>query len=71
MDFEISDLDEATGAHVGLSDDRVEILLGRMRYPSLSLHGIEGAFSAPGAKTVIVSDIAITFLVQYIYSSLK
>lgn len=28
--------------------------MGRMRYPSLSLHGIEGAFSAPGAKTVIV-----------------
>jgi Cys-Gly metallodipeptidase DUG1 len=28
--------------------------MGRMREPSLSIHGIEGAFSAPGAKTVIV-----------------
>ncbi len=25
----------------------------RWRYPSLSLHGIEGAFSEAGAKTVI------------------
>lgn len=28
-----------------------------MRYPSLSLHGIEGAFSAPGAKTVIPAKV--------------
>jgi Cys-Gly metallodipeptidase DUG1 len=27
--------------------------MGRMRYPSLSLHGIEGAFHGVGAKTVI------------------
>lgn len=31
--------------------------MGRMRYPSLSLHGIEGAFSAPGAKTVIPAKV--------------
>lgn len=32
--------------------------MGRMRYPSLSLHGIEGAFSAPGAKTVIPAKVS-------------
>jgi hypothetical protein len=39
---------------VALSDDKATVLMGRMRYPSLSIHGVEGAFSAPGAKTVIV-----------------
>lgn len=28
-----------------------------MRYPSLSIHGVEGAFSAPGAKTVIPAKV--------------
>ena len=65
MDFEISDLDEATGAHVGLSDDPVEILLGRMRYPSLSLHGIEGAFSGKGSKTVIPSKVIGKFSLRF------
>ena len=39
---------------MALSDDKATVLMGRMRYPSLSIHGVEGAFSAPGAKTVIV-----------------
>lgn len=32
---------------------RSELLQHRWRYPTLSLHGIEGAFSGPGQKTVI------------------
>jgi Cys-Gly metallodipeptidase DUG1 len=52
-------VDQAAGANIVISDDKVRVLMGRMREPSLSIHGIEGAFSGPGAKTVIVSDIAI------------
>ena len=33
--------------------DKVKTLMARWRFPSLSLHGIEGAFSDPGSKTVI------------------
>ncbi len=33
--------------------DKVKTLMARWRFPSLSLHGIEGAFSEPGGKTVI------------------
>jgi hypothetical protein len=33
--------------------DKVKTLMARWRYPSLSLHGIHGAFSDNGAKTVI------------------
>jgi nonspecific dipeptidase len=33
--------------------DKKSLLMHRWRYPSLSLHGIEGAFSGKGGKTVI------------------
>jgi hypothetical protein len=43
---------------VGISDKllhekKEELLMARWREPTLSLHGIEGAFDEPGAKTVI------------------
>eukprot|EP00574_Skeletonema_japonicum_P010134 CAMPEP_0201725806 /NCGR_PEP_ID=MMETSP0593-20130828/9084_1 /ASSEMBLY_ACC=CAM_ASM_000672 /TAXON_ID=267983 /ORGANISM="Skeletonema japonicum, Strain CCMP2506" /LENGTH=517 /DNA_ID=CAMNT_0048217245 /DNA_START=121 /DNA_END=1674 /DNA_ORIENTATION=+ len=34
-------------------DKEKDLLMARWRYPTLSLHGIEGAFSGTGAKTVI------------------
>lgn len=34
-------------------DNKKDLLMARWRYPTLSLHGIEGAFAGPGAKTVI------------------
>jgi Cys-Gly metallodipeptidase DUG1 len=40
--------------------------MGRMRNPSLSLHGIQGAFSEPGAKTVIPSKVAGKFSLRYV-----
>ena len=33
--------------------DKVKTLMARWRFPSLSLHGIQGAFAEPGSKTVI------------------
>lgn len=38
--------------------------LHRWRFPSLSIHGIEGAFSAPGAKTVIPAKVIGKFSVR-------
>lgn len=38
----------------------------RWRYPSLSLHGIEGAFSAPGAKTVIPRKVIGKFSIRIV-----
>lgn len=35
------------------NQDKTKTLMARWRFPSLSLHGIQGAFSDPGAKTVI------------------
>lgn len=38
--------------------------MARWRFPSLSIHGIEGAFSAPGAKTVIPASVTGKFSVR-------
>jgi hypothetical protein len=35
-----------------------------MRLPSLSLHGIEGAFAGPGAKTVIPAKVGGKFSIR-------
>ncbi|KAG0714539.1 Cytosolic non-specific dipeptidase [Chionoecetes opilio] len=41
-------------------------LMARWRYPSLSLHGIEGAFSEPGAKTVIPRKVIGKFSIRIV-----
>ncbi|KAI0643923.1 CNDP dipeptidase [Trametes meyenii] len=66
MDYSIADVDEAVGASVTLSNDKVTTLMGRMRMPALSLHGIEGAFGGPGAKTVIPSSVAGKFSIRLV-----
>lgn len=38
----------------------------RWRYPSLSLHGIEGAFSDVGAKTVIPRKVTGKFSIRLV-----
>ena len=41
MEFGIKDMDDATGSSTTISDRKQDVLMARMRYPSLSLHGIE------------------------------
>ena len=43
---------------------RTSRILARWRYPSLSIHGIEGAFSQPGAKTVIPAKVIGKFSIR-------
>lgn len=52
------------GAPIALSSDKSAVLMGRMRYPSLSLHGIEGAFYGAGAKTVIPASVSGKFSIR-------
>ena len=40
-----------------LHEDKKSLLMARWRYPTLSLHGVEGAFAGVGAKTVIPSKV--------------
>lgn len=45
-------------------EDKAQLLMHRWRYPSLSLHGIEGAFSEPGQKTVIPRKVIGKFSIR-------
>ena len=38
----------------------------RWRYPALSMHGIQGAFSEPGAKTVIPRKVSGKFSIRIV-----
>lgn len=64
IDFDVSVLNQATGSNTALYQDKKSILQHRWRFPSLSIHGIEGAFSGPGAKTVIPADVKGKFSVR-------
>ncbi|KAJ6603299.1 hypothetical protein DFH09DRAFT_1124141 [Mycena vulgaris] len=66
LDYSIADVEAAAGASIALSADKTQVLMGRMRHPSLSLHGIEGAFSGPGAKTVIPAKVGGKFSIRLV-----
>ncbi|KAK2460830.1 hypothetical protein APHAL10511_007300 [Amanita phalloides] len=66
LDYSVQDIEETAGAPVALSSDKVEVLMGRMRHPSLSLHGIEGAYSGPGGKTVIPAKVTGKFSIRLV-----
>jgi len=46
------------------NEKKTALLMHRWRYPSLSLHGIEGAFSDPGQKTVIPRKVIGKFSIR-------
>lgn len=41
LQFTVKDMNDATGSETTIHDEKENILMARMRYPSLSLHGIE------------------------------
>ncbi|KAH8699845.1 hypothetical protein BGZ61DRAFT_351652 [Ilyonectria robusta] len=64
ISFTMETLHESLGSTTTIFEDKKSTLMGRWRYPSLSLHGIEGAFSAPGAKTVIPAKVIGKFSIR-------
>ncbi|KAI9789113.1 MAG: hypothetical protein M1816_006363 [Peltula sp. TS41687] len=64
ISFEMEDLYESLGSKTAIFDDKQRTLMARWRYPSLSIHGIQGAFSAPGAKTVIPAKVIGKFSIR-------
>ncbi|CCM01339.1 uncharacterized protein FIBRA_03389 [Fibroporia radiculosa] len=66
LDWTLDDLKEITGTDVALYDDKASELMGRMRFPSLSLHGINGAYSDSGFKTVIPHSVTGKFSVRIV-----
>lgn len=64
IDFDVQEFNKAAGSDTCIFDNKQEILMHRWRYPSLSIHGIEGAFSGTGAKTVIPSNVIGKFSIR-------
>ncbi|CAH2284616.1 beta-Ala-His dipeptidase-like [Pelobates cultripes] len=66
LEFNLKDLEADTGISKFLHDTKEELLLYRWRYPSLSIHGIEGAFSGTGTKTVIPAKVIGKFSIRQV-----
>jgi len=64
ISFEMSDLYEGIGSQSTIHANKEDTLMARWRYPTLSIHGIEGAFSAPGCKTVIPAKVIGKFSIR-------
>lgn len=47
-------------------EEKNQLLMHRWRYPSLSIHGIEGAFYEPGQKTVIPRKVIGKFSIRIV-----
>ncbi len=62
--FTMANLHESLGSQTTIYPDKERTLMARWRFPSLSIHGIEGAFSAPGAKTVIPAKVTGKFSIR-------
>ncbi|KAH6566313.1 hypothetical protein BASA60_009524 [Batrachochytrium salamandrivorans] len=64
LDFTMNDMFNAMGGNGTIFGNTEQVLMARWRYPSLSLHGIEGAFSGAGAKTVIPAKVIGKFSIR-------
>ena len=62
--FTMDNLYESLGSKTTIHEDKQSTLMACWRYPSLSIHGIEGAFSQPGAKTVIPAKVSGKFSIR-------
>ena len=65
LDFDLAEFKEEQGANL-IQNDKKSLLMARWRYPTLSLHGIEGAFSGKGAKTVIPAKVIGKFSMRLV-----
>jgi len=66
IDFDKEDYSKDIGVSKLLKDNKQEVLMARWRHPSLSLHGVEGAFSGTGAKTVIPKKVIGKFSIRLV-----
>ncbi|KAK4164333.1 hypothetical protein QBC43DRAFT_262388 [Cladorrhinum sp. PSN259] len=64
ISFTMETLHESLGSKTTIFEDKKNTLMARWRNPSLSIHGVEGAFSAPGAKTVIPAKVIGKFSIR-------
>lgn len=64
ISFDLDTFRESLGCNKLMHDTKTKLLQHRWRYPSLSLHGVEGAFYEPGQKTVIPRKVIGKFSIR-------
>lgn len=66
IDFNPDEYLKETGCFKLIHENKVDTLLHRWRFPSLTIHGIEGAFDGSGAKTVIPRKVTGKFSIRLV-----
>ncbi|KAH6935124.1 hypothetical protein HPB50_003452 [Hyalomma asiaticum] len=66
IDFDMDEYRKDIGASGLLHSTKEEVLMHRWRFPSLSLHGVEGAFYGAGEKTVIPRKVVGKFSIRIV-----
>ncbi|KAG1714147.1 Cytosolic non-specific dipeptidase [Nymphon striatum] len=66
IDFDTEEFRKDVGCSKLIHNNKADVLMSRWRFPSLSLHGIEGAFSEVGAKTVIPRKVIGKFSIRIV-----
>jgi nonspecific dipeptidase len=66
IDFNMDDYRQDIGVEKLTTECPIQLLMNRWRFPSLSVHGIEGAFYGEGAKTVIPSKVIGKFSIRLV-----
>lgn len=64
IEFCLGDIHNASAAKNTIHDSHIDALMARWRFPSLSLHGIEGAYYSSGSKTVIPAKVIGKFSIR-------
>lgn len=67
IDFDVEQYRQEIGVpRIRTAGDKVKTLMARWRHPALSLHGIHGAFSDDGSKTVIPGKVTGKFSIRIV-----
>ncbi|XP_047217736.1 cytosolic non-specific dipeptidase [Girardinichthys multiradiatus] len=66
IEFDVNHFKNKTGVNHLMYNNKVDLLAHRWRYPTVSIHGIMGAFSDPGTKTVIPAKVTAKFSIRQV-----
>ncbi len=66
IDFDCEAFRQDSGCFDLIHKEKAAALMSRWRYPSLSVHGIQGAFDGAGAKTVIPRKVIGKFSIRVV-----
>ncbi|XP_049586554.1 cytosolic non-specific dipeptidase [Syngnathus scovelli] len=66
IQFDLDNYKSKIGVSELMYNNKVDLLTHKWRYPTVSIHGIEGAFSDPGIKTVIPAKVTAKFSIRQV-----